>query len=107
MDYNTLNELTESQILSMSDNEIRELKPKRKRSAWIYFSIDKRPEVRQQFPGYRMSYITKELGKIWKVMNDAEKQPYTDMSEEDAERRNTEMEMYNVFLELHDIVTTQ
>ena len=102
MDYNTLPELTESQILSMSDNEIRGLKPRGKKSAWIYFAIYNRSEVRQRFPNYNMTYVTKQLGIIWRYMNDAEKQHYANMAQKDKERWNTEIEIYNNILESRD-----
>jgi hypothetical protein len=68
--------------------------PKRPRSAYILFSNDKRTEVREANPDMKMPDVAKELGNMWKTLNDRKKQPYLDRAAEDKKRYEAEMAKY-------------
>lgn len=69
-------------------------KPKRAKSAWVYFCLDKRPLVTKKNPGMSMCEISQELGKMWQKTSDKNKEMYEEQSEEDKQRYLTEMEEY-------------
>ncbi len=75
------------------------LRPKRARTAYLYYCNDKRPAImkkmRKKKEKINVGAIQKQLGKIWGTMSDADKAPYAKLSEADKERYKEEMEVYN------------
>ena len=63
---------------------------KRAKSAYFFFCDDKRKEVQLANPGKGMGEISKLLGKLWKEINDDDKQKYTDQNSEDVQRYEDE-----------------
>jgi len=54
-------------------------KKKRKprgKSPYIFFSMEKRGEVKSKYPDYSFGEIGKELGKLWKAQSDKDKEKY-------------------------------
>ena len=76
------------------------LRPKRARTAYLYYCNDKRPgimkKMRKKKEKINVGAIQKQLGKIWGTMSDADKAPYAKLSEADKERYKEEMEVYNI-----------
>ena len=61
-------------------------KTPRAKSAYIFFTMDKRPEVVQQNPDMKQKDILKELARLWKEVSDEEKEKYQKMADEDKAR---------------------
>ncbi len=69
--------------------------PKSARSAYIFFSQDMRPVVKEENPEMKSTEIMTELGKRWKEFKDSDDaKKYIDMAQEDKERYNEEMKAY-------------
>jgi high mobility group protein B1 len=81
--------------------------PKNAISSYIFFSIEKRAEVKQEFPDMKPSDITKELGRRWKdeFPSDENRKKWIGMAEQDKKRAQIEKELWDaekkggVFLE--------
>ena len=56
------------------------------RSAFFFFSHDKRPEVQQQHPEWKVGQVAQELGRYWKALSDEERAVYEQKALEDKER---------------------
>lgn len=70
--------------------------PKRPTTAFFAFSSEKRPEIKEAHPDWKVGDIAKELGKLWKEMSDEEKAPYNDIAAKDKERYEREKEEMGV-----------
>jgi len=57
--------------------------PKRRRSAYILFTIDKRPQVKLDNPGLLPKEILSELGALWKAADAQTKQHYQKLSDKE------------------------
>jgi len=68
--------------------------PTKRRSDYIFFCMDKRKDVVKEFPDYKVTQISVELGRRWKLLTDEEKKPYQEKSMEDKDRYNDEMDGY-------------
>jgi high mobility group protein B1 len=68
--------------------------PKRALSAFFFFSNEKRQEVQQQHPEWKVGNIAIELGKQWKSLTDEERAVYDRKARDDKERYNEEMRNY-------------
>ncbi len=68
--------------------------PKRATSAYIFFTKDKRQEVKDENPDFTFGEIGKELGRLWGELSDKKKAKWKKMEEEDKERYTKEMEDY-------------
>ena len=68
--------------------------PKRALSAYMFFCMEKRPEVKDNNTDMTTKEITAELGRMWREeYKDTKKgKKYTKMAEKDRERYNTEKE---------------
>lgn len=64
--------------------------PKRARSAYIYFSTEKRPE----FSGKTFADATRKVSELWNAMSDAQKKKWTDLAAKDQERYKKEKAAY-------------
>ncbi len=77
----------------ISKKKLKEIKPKRARSAYIFFCNDKRQEVSKRVNNNKE--VLQELGRMWKNLSDKKKQKYNEMAEEDKTRYEEEMKEYN------------
>ncbi|VDN25966.1 unnamed protein product [Gongylonema pulchrum] len=68
--------------------------PKRALSAFFFFSHDKRPDVQQQHPEWKVGQVAQELGRFWKALSDEERAIYERKAMEDKERYAEEMRNY-------------
>jgi hypothetical protein len=68
--------------------------PTKRRSAYIFYCMDKRADVIKQYPEYKVTQISIELGARWQKLTDDEKKPYQEKSQVDKERYDNEMENY-------------
>jgi len=68
--------------------------PKAAKNSFIFFCSEKRSEVKEENPGMKPSDITKKLGKMWREMDDEDKEEFQDKAKEDKERFNDEMGDY-------------
>lgn len=69
--------------------------PKRGKSSYIFFCVDKRPEVIDANPDMSAKDIIKELGRVWREdTSDAEKNKYKELSAKDKLRYEEEMDDY-------------
>ena len=62
--------------------------PKCAKSSYQFFCFSKRNEVKESFPHYKMSEVSKELSRMWKedYSTDVDREEYIRMSDQDKER---------------------
>lgn len=79
--------------------------PKKNMSAFMFFSNAVRDKVREENPDIasKVSEIAKKIGERWKSLEDADKEPYNKMAEEDKARYLREMETYNSTKAEHEV----
>jgi len=68
--------------------------PKRPTSAWIYFSVKKREELKKKNPDLSFGQLSKMAGKEWKKISDAKKAKYEELAAEDKKRYEKESKAY-------------
>lgn len=61
------------------------------RSAFFFFSDEKRPKLKQEDPNATVGEIAKKLGAAWGLMTPEQKQPYNDQAK--AQREEYEIAM--------------
>jgi hypothetical protein len=61
----------------------KEDKPKKARSAYLIFSAEKREEVKEENPDMKSSEIMSELGRLWKELDDDEKEEWKEKAAEE------------------------
>ncbi|KAI8144095.1 high mobility group box domain-containing protein [Fennellomyces sp. T-0311] len=64
--------------------------PKRGLSAYMFFSQEQRPKVKEDNPDANFGTIGKILGEKWKNMTDDEKAPYNAKADADKKRYEAE-----------------
>ena len=64
--------------------------PKRAISAYLFFSQEKRPEVKEEFPNLANKEVFSKLGAMWKALSEKDRAPYDEMARKDKERYNRE-----------------
>ena len=69
-------------------------KPKRAMVAFMYFSIDQRPEVQKRQPELKIADVSKVLGERWRNMSAAQKAKYDAKAAADKKRYEKEMKAY-------------
>ena len=71
-------------------------KPKRGKSAYLFFCADERPRVKEDHPEMSPKEITTELGRRWQeIKNDEEAiSEYVELAQDDKERYEEEMKEY-------------
>jgi len=62
--------------------------PKGAKSAYMFFCAAKRDEVKESFPDYKMTEVSKELGRMWKedFATEEEREEFVKQAAEDKER---------------------
>jgi len=68
--------------------------PKRALSAFFFFSHDRRPDVQQSHPDWKVGQVAQELGRYWKALTEEERQIYDRKALGDKERYAEEMRNY-------------
>jgi len=68
--------------------------PKRPTSAWIYYSVKKRDELKKKNPGLSFGQLTKAASKEWKKLSAAKKEKYNDLAAADKKRYEKEKKAY-------------
>ena len=67
-----------------------ESKVKRPVSAFMYFSQEKRPELKKNNPSMGFGDLGKKLGEMWHALKDEEKKPFLQKAAKDKERYEAE-----------------
>ena len=62
--------------------------PKGAKSAYMFFCAAKRDEVKEAFPDYKMTEVSKELGRMWKedFASDEQREEFVKQAADDKER---------------------
>eukprot|EP01138_Halocafeteria_seosinensis_P005646 gb/GECG01005772.1/.p1 GENE.gb/GECG01005772.1/~~gb/GECG01005772.1/.p1 ORF type:complete len:609 (+),score=116.67 gb/GECG01005772.1/:1-1827(+) len=68
--------------------------PKKPMTAFVFFSQERRQQIRKLHPEMALSEISKRLGHEWNALSEEQKKPYADMAAEDKQRFQREMENY-------------
>ena len=68
--------------------------PKRPKSGYIFYCMDKRGEIKEAHPDMKATEITKELGKQWKALSNKKMAKYNTMAEEDKKEYKELMKGY-------------
>jgi hypothetical protein len=68
--------------------------PKRAKTSYILFCVNKRDEVKESNPDMPAKEIIKELGNMWRSLSDDEKTEYVNLANEDKERYEEDMKTY-------------
>lgn len=71
-------------------------RPKRAKTAFLYFCKDKRSNIIIEFPNLKLGQIQKKLGKKWQNLSDKKKQEYINKNLKDKERYEKDLEEYNL-----------
>jgi len=74
--------------------EAKEGAPKRPKSAYMMFSIDKRPEISKAHPNESFGQLGKLLGQAWKEVTSDEKEKYNALAAKDKLRYQKEIAEY-------------
>lgn len=69
-------------------------RPKNAQTAYFHYSNSVRNDVRAENPDKSMIDVSRIIGKRWKTLTDAEKQPFVEAEKADKERYRSEMESY-------------
>ncbi|KIZ03607.1 Non-histone chromosomal protein 6 [Monoraphidium neglectum] len=69
--------------------------PKRALGSYMFFSADKRGEIKEKNPSYGVADIAKELGAAWKALGEKEKSKYEELAKKDKERYEKEKAKYD------------
>lgn len=85
-------EITLNEIIERNNNYIEP--PKRPLSAYMFFSKEKRLDIKKQNPEMKLGDISKIVGKSWKIISEDDKKKYNKMSDNDKTRYNKQMEEY-------------
>lgn len=68
--------------------------PKRAKTAYLFFSTEKRAEVKKDNPELSAKEIMTELGQMWSGLSKEDKREYEEKAEEDKKRYQREYEEY-------------
>ncbi|CAG9317374.1 unnamed protein product [Blepharisma stoltei] len=73
------------------EKEVQMPPPKRNKSAYLFWTLEKRPEIMEKYPGIDGREILIKLGKLWKKTSEKDKEPYNKKYVEDRERYERQM----------------
>jgi high mobility group protein B2 len=68
--------------------------PKKNCSSYIFFCKDTRDTVKEDNPEFKGTEVTKELGRLWRELDEEGKAPFVEKAEADKVRYTKEMEGY-------------
>merc|ERR1711915_390625 len=57
--------------------------PKRPMSAFLYFSQDKRRQIKEENPSIRNTEVSRILGELWRNASEEEKRPHVEKEKEE------------------------
>jgi hypothetical protein len=69
-------------------------KPKRGLTAFMYYSQERRKELKKSEPNISFGGVAKKIGGEWKKLNDSKKSKFEKMAVKDKERYLKQMESY-------------
>jgi hypothetical protein len=69
--------------------------PKGPKSAYMFFSVVRRPTLAADNPDWAFGEFGKAIGAEWKLMPDSQKTKYVKQAEKDKARYAADMEVYN------------
>jgi len=69
--------------------------PKRPMNGYMLFTAEQRPILKAKSPEMKPTEVAKHCGAQWKVMSDAEKQPFEKKAADEKTKYETAMEKYN------------
>ena len=69
-------------------------KPKRAKTAYLYFCNERRPLIKKEFPKYKMVDLSKKLGELWQKLKENDRKKYKELAEKDKERFLEESDEY-------------
>lgn len=72
------------------EKEIKDAKPKRARSAYLYYMLSITPQLRKENPNGGVSDIAKIAGARWNALDDKAKQPFIAEAAKDKKRYDAE-----------------
>jgi len=81
-------------FLSSNFTKVKKLKkdgPKKPKSSYMFFSMEKRAEVVKKNPTAKLGEISKEIGDLWKKTTDKNKVKFEKLAETDKKRYQDEM----------------
>lgn len=68
--------------------------PKIATTAFMFFSNEVRPKIREEEPELKLTEISKKIGAMWKEMDEDDKKPYNDKAARDKVRYEKEKAAY-------------
>jgi len=57
--------------------------PQRPRTAWIFYSVETRKELKEKYPDMPHTEINKKLSKTWKNMSEDDKKPWVEKADQE------------------------
>ena len=70
------------------------LKPKRCKSAYLYFCEDNRKKLKDENPDIKIGELMKKMGEKWRNISEDEKKQYIELHLKDKERYEDDIEEY-------------
>lgn len=64
------------------------------RSAFMFYSLEKRPGVKALNPDFGVGKLAQSLAKEWNVLSTTDRQPFVSMAQKDKERYVAELKAY-------------
>jgi len=68
--------------------------PKGAKNAWMFFSGERRKELKEADPSLTFGQLAKLLSEEWKGMDENAREPYQDLADEDKVRATREKEAF-------------
>lgn len=68
--------------------------PRRNMSAFMFYSLEKRPGVKALNPDFGVGKLAQSLAKEWNVLSTTDRQPFISMAQKDKERYVAELKAY-------------
>ena len=69
--------------------------PKRALSPFLYYTLERRPELKKEKPELSHKELLSEMGVEWNKMNDGDKKKYVQKADEDKKRYEKEKAAYD------------
>lgn len=90
------------------DNDAYKLKqslipraPSKPINAFMHFAHQTRPQVTAEFPTLSIGKVQSELGRRWKLLSEAEQQPFKAMNQKQKDEYNDKLEAYQKAFTAH------
>ena len=104
--------LLNNNISTQKTKNVKRLKdinaPKRGKSSYIFFCLEKRTEIKDKNPDMSATDIIKELGRVWREdVSDKDKSKYEKLSNKDKTRYEEEMKDYTPPPNISTVVKTK